>query len=204
MVASCETGEGRSALGVGLGGFLGVLAKPSFESPADVALQGFESGVSGFTNSGTCSTGDFVSGTPSQQTSTVVTQPAGANSGSNALYTAPNSSAGNADVDGGNCITTSPTYTVAAPSTLSVAYFHGQRDNGDDASGDFFNIQYRVDGGSWQTVVSNGDSRSVASWTSTTAQVPAGNVQVRVQCSDGSGPGDIVECGIDDLSICPN
>ena len=34
-------------------------------------------------------------------------------------------------------------------------------------------------------------------------KIPAGsNVQLRVQCSDGAGPGDLIECGIDDVSIC--
>ena len=150
----------------------------------------FESGAPDWSNSpsSTCSTGAYTVGNPTQQTSTVVTQPSGSNSGTNSIFTATNSSAGNADVDGGNCILESPTYSVAAASTLSVAYFHGQRDSGDDASGDFFNIQYRVDGGSWVTVVANGDSRSVASWATATAQVPAGSVEVRVQCSDALAP----------------
>lgn len=166
----------------------------------------FEGGAAAWNNgsAATCSTGAFVIGNPTQQTSTVVTQPNGSNSGTNSLFTATNTSAGNADVDGGNCILESPSYSVGAASTLSVAYFHGQRDSGDDAGGDFFNVQYRVNGGGWNNVVSNGDTRSTASWTNATAQVPAGNVEVRVQCSDGSGPGDIVECGIDDLSICEN
>ncbi|MDA8017624.1 MAG: serine protease [Thermoanaerobaculia bacterium] len=166
----------------------------------------FESGAAGWSNDGasTCSTGSYVRGNPSQQISTVVTQPAGSASGSNSIFTATNTGVGTDDVDGGNCILSSPGYSVGAPSTLSVNYFHGQRDTGDDAAGDFFNIQYRVDGGSWQTIVSNGDSRSTAAWTNATATVPAGTVEVRVQCSDGSGPGDIVECGIDDLSICEN
>lgn len=165
---------------------------------------GFEGGGATWSNdpASTCSTGAFIVGTPSQQTSTVITQPAGASSGSNALYTASNSSAGNADVDAGNCIVNSPSFTVAATSTLSVDYFHGQRDTGDDASGDFFRLEYRVDNGAWQSVVNIGDVRTTASWTNATTTVPAGDVEIRVQCSDGSGPGDIVECGIDDLSIC--
>ena len=36
------------------------------------------------------------------------------------------------------------------------------------------------------------------------ASLPAGsNVRLRVQVSDGSGPGDLIEAGIDDVSICP-
>ncbi|MEM6792994.1 MAG: M36 family metallopeptidase, partial [Acidobacteriota bacterium] len=165
----------------------------------------FESGTAtGWANDGgsTCSTGAYVIGNPSQQSSGgVTTQPNGSASGSNSLYTATNSSAGNADVDGGNCILTSPTFNVTGTSTLAFNYFHGQRDGNDD-SGDFFNVQYRVNGGAWNTVVSNGDSVLGASWTAASATVPAGNIELRVQCSDGSGPGDIIECGIDDLSIC--
>ena len=168
----------------------------------------FEANTDNWTISGasTCTTGTYVDGNPTQQTSTVVTQPAGSASGVHSIFTATNTSAGNADVDGGNCIveTINP-YAVGVPSTLSISYFHGQRDTGDDPGDDFFNVQWSSNGGaSWNNVVSNGDTRSVASWSTATAQVPAGNIDVRVQCSDGAGPGDIVECGIDDLSICDN
>ena len=44
-----------------------------------------------------------------------------------------------------------------------------------------------------------------AAWTQATTTVPAGsNVTLRVQVSDGPGPGDLVEAGIDDFSICPS
>jgi len=37
-----------------------------------------------------------------------------------------------------------------------------------------------------------------------TTSIPAGsNVKLRLQVSDGSGPGDLIEGGIDDLEICP-
>ena len=37
-----------------------------------------------------------------------------------------------------------------------------------------------------------------------TATVEAGDrVQFRLQVADGSGPGDLIEAGIDDVSICP-
>jgi hypothetical protein len=171
--------------------------------------EGFEGGAGGWSNStaSTCSTGSYVVGTPSLQTNGgVTTQVGGANSGSNAYFTAFNSSAGSNDVDGGNCIANSPTYVVSEASTLSVAYFHGQRDAGDDASGDFFRLQMSTDGGSsFSNLVSNGDATSNAAWSTTTAQVPAGaSVVLRAQCSDGAGPGDLVECGVDDVSICPN
>jgi len=171
----------------------------------------FENGVAGWSNSGlsTCSTGAYVIGAPTQQsTSGVITQ-VGADhtsGGSLAIFTASNSSVGNADVDRGNCVLDSPTWNVANASTLSVWYFHGQRDTGDDPNGDFFLLQVSTNGGaSYNNVVSIGDVRTVASWTNATFPVPAGSsVRLRLQVSDGSGPGDIIEGGIDDLSICDN
>ncbi|MEO1086654.1 MAG: hypothetical protein AAFY88_20665, partial [Acidobacteriota bacterium] len=161
----------------------------------------FEGGdTAGWSTGGDCTTGTYILGNPTQQTSTIVTQPNGSASGSNSIFTASNTSAGNADVDGGNCTLSWSGVTAPSGSTLSFNYFHGQRDAGDD-SGDFFNVQYRSNGGAWQNVVSNGDSRSTASWTSASASV-SGNVELRVQCSDGTGGGDIIECGIDDVRIC--
>ena len=167
----------------------------------------FESGTAGWFNdaASTCTTGAFVEGNPTVQTNSgVTTQVGGSNSGSASIFTATNTSAGANDVDGGNCILGSPSWSVANASTLSVAYWFGQRDAGDDASGDFQRVEYSLNGGSsWNTLVSNGDSTSNAAWNTATASIPAGsNVQLRVQCSDGAGPGDLVECGIDDVSIC--
>ena len=41
----------------------------------------------------------------------------------------------------------SPTFAVSASSTVSTWYYHGQRDAGDDASGDFFDLENSTDGG---------------------------------------------------------
>ena len=167
----------------------------------------FEAGAGGWANSGaaTCATGAFVLGSPTEQTSGgVTTQVGGASSGINAIFTATNTSAGNADVDGGACILVSPVFPVAEASTFSARYFHGQRDAGDDAAGDFFALEVSIDGGATFTAVaSNGDAASTAVWTTATASIPAGSdVQIRVRVSDGAGPGDIIEAGIDDVSIC--
>ena len=169
----------------------------------------FEGGAAAWSNdaASTCSTGAYVVGNPTVQTNGgVTTQVGGSNSGTNSIFTATNTSAGADDVDGGNCILRSPNWSVSDASTLSVAHFHGQRDAGDDSSGDFFRLEYSTNGGSsWSTLASNGDSTSNAAWSTSTAQIPAGsNVAIRVQCSDGSGAGDLVECGIDDVSICDN
>ena len=154
----------------------------------------FESGADGWTNdsASTCSTGAFVAATPTQQTTSgVITQPDGAAAGVGAYFTATNVSVGNADVDGGTCIARSPSVSVSADSVLSINYFHGQRDTGDDGSGDFFALEVSTDGGStFQTIASNGDTQSVATWETASTSIPAGsNVVVRIQCSDGAGPG---------------
>ena len=182
---------------------------PTTPPPACTVDEDFSGGLGSWVNAAasTCSTGAFVAATPTQQTSTVVTQVGGDHTSGtgNALFTGTNSSAGNADVDGGNCILESPSFNVTEASDLSVWYFHGQRDAGDDASGDFFRLEVSTNGGaSYSPLVSIGDVQNVASWTQATTTIPAGsNVRLRVQVSDGAGPGDIVEGGIDDLSICP-
>ncbi len=177
--------------------------------PTCTVADDFESGSAGWSNAGNCTTGDFVLGTPTQQSDGgVITQVGGdATTGNgNALFTATNSSVGVNDVDGGECILNSPNFSVANASTLSINYFHGQRDAGDDPSGDFFVLEVSTNGGaSFSPIVNDGDITSNAQWTNATAQIPAGSdVRVRVRVSDGAGPGDLVEGGIDDLSICDN
>jgi len=177
--------------------------------PAGCVTTNFSTGSEGWTNSGTstCSTGTFVSASPTGQTSGgVTTQVAGDHTGGgNAWFTATNISAGNADVDGGNCISESGTTSVTEDSNISLWYFHGQRDNGDDPGDDFFELEISTNGGSsWSSLVSIGDVTTNAAWTEVTTSVSAGSdVRFRLQVSDGAGPGDIVEGGIDDIEICP-
>ena len=169
----------------------------------------FDGGAAGWVHSGssTCSTGNFIAGTPTVQSNQGTTTQVGGDhtSGSGqAFYTAANSSAGNADVDGGNCIAESPVYAVSEASDVSIWYFHGQRDAGDD-SGDFFRLEISTDGGAtYSDMVNLGDVNSNAAWTEATASVAAGaNVKFRLQVSDGTGGGDLIEGGVDDLAICP-
>ena len=124
-----------------------------------------------------------------------------------ALFTASNSGAGTEDVDGGECSVTSPTWTVQQDSELSLWYYFGQRDAGDDMDGDYCRIELSLDGGStWQIppLASIGDVTWNATWTQATAVIPAGSdVKLRVMASDGTSGGDLVEAGIDDIAICP-
>ena len=157
-------------------------------------------------SSSTCSTGAYTRNNPSQVTNSgVVTQVNGDAGGDGfALFTATNTSAGSNDVDGGVCVAVSPTITVNDESTLSIDWFHGQRDTGDDANGDFFRLEYSLDGGSsYSSMISIGDVRTNAQWRTENATIPGGSsVLLRVSASDGSSAGDLIEGGIDSVSIC--
>lgn len=156
----------------------------------------------------TCSTGTYVRTNPTQQTNGGVTTQVGGDDGGDgfAVFTASNTSAGADDVDGGECIAQSPSISVSEDSTLSLAWFHGQRDSGDDPSGDSFGIEYSLNGGStFNSMVSIGDTRTQAQWQNASAAIPAGsNVLIRVRTSDGGSAGDLIEGGIDTVRICPN
>jgi len=167
--------------------------------------ESFESGAGGWTTSGTCSTGTFTSGTPDVVINGgVTTQVGGAQSGSNALFTQPNTGgAGTVDVDGGECVATSPIYNVTANSEVSAWTFHGQRDAGDDPAGDGFAFEISISGGVWQALASFGDVTSNAAWAESTTTAAAGDsVQLRIRASDGPSFGDLVEAGVDNVSIC--
>ncbi len=166
--------------------------------------ESFESDMGGWTTGGSCTTGTFTIGTPDEVVNGgVTTQVGGAQHGSSALFTQPNTGgAGTDDVDGGECVTTSPIYAVTADSNVSMYYFHGQRDAGDDAS-DGFELEVSVNGGSFQPLVSLGDVTSNAIWTEESFTASAGDtVQLQVRASDAAGAGDLVEAGIDNLQIC--
>jgi hypothetical protein len=170
----------------------------------------FENGTAnGWTTSGTCSTGTFTVGTPDAVVNGGVTTQLGGDHTTgtgNAWFTQPNTGgAGIDDVDGGECINTSPNYAVTEASDVSVWYFHGQRDAGDDPAGDFFFLEISRNGGStWSTLASFGDVTVNAAWTQvTTTAAPGETVRFRVRASDGTTDGDLVEAGIDDVSICP-
>jgi hypothetical protein len=167
--------------------------------------ESFETDFAGWSSSdSTCSKGDFVRGTPAEMTSGgVITQVGGAHNGSNALYTAANTNPNKNDVDRGNCILVSPVYNVTAASNVVAWYFHGQEEQGDDPAGDFFKLEVSINGGAWISIASYGDITVNAAWTQALTTAAAGDtVQLRVQVSDGKSDADLIEGGIDSVSIC--
>jgi len=191
------------------GGIDNVQVCPAAAPPECSLDESFEGGAAGWTNSttATCSTGGFILDTPTEVVTGGVTTQLGGDHTSgtgDALFTAVNTSAGVDDVDGGTCILTSPVFTVTEPSTLAAWVFHGQRDAGDD-SGDFFLLEVSKDAGStWSTLESFGDQTVNAAWSEVTDTAePGDQVQFRLQVADGGGEGDLIEAGIDDVSICP-
>jgi len=173
-------------------------------------IDDFDDGTAeGWTNdpASTCATGTFVTGVPTAvNNGGVLTQLAGDHSsgGSNAFFTATNSAAGTNDVDGGTCIANSPVYTASTDSEVVIWYFHGQRDAGGDPS-DGFSLEASVNGGPLVTLASFGDETVNAAWQKASVTLSAGQtVQFRVEVTDGTASGDLVEAGIDDILVCPN
>lgn len=127
-----------------------------------------------------------------------------------AWITAQNTTLGQDDVDNGVSVTRSPVIDLSgtAGAHLSMKYFHGQRDQGDDPSGDFFRIDVSNDGGSSYPVslVSFGDVNTTAAWRSLEVDLESvialtDQIRLRVQAADGTYTGDIVEGGIDEIFI---
>lgn len=175
----------------------------SVEDDFEVSASGWGVGLGN-----TCQTGTFVLGTPSEQRTGggFLTQVGGDHTTGtgNAFFTAFNTNLHYDDVDKGTCVLESPEWSVADASDLSLWYFHGQRDGGDDG-GDFFELEYSADGGvSYQPLVSIGDVRRSAAWTWASTPVSAGSqVRLRLRVSDAPKAGDIIEGGLDDVRICP-
>ncbi|MCH3885552.1 hypothetical protein [Tenacibaculum aquimarinum] len=161
----------------------------------------FESGNTWSTAGSNASTGTFVNVNPIG----TAYQPENDHTllGTNALISGQNNGGlGSIDIDGGTVFATSPIYNVAQDADLSIWYFFGQRDNGDD-SGDFFRLEVSLNGGTtWNQLVYIGDTTNNDVWTEATFPIPGGsNVRVRVSAADGTSDGDIIEAGVDDLTI---
>jgi hypothetical protein len=173
----------------------------------------FESGANGWAHSAadsTCTTGNWGVGDPDGVvTSGVVTQPEDDHTpapGVNALFTAPNlGGPGTDDVDNGVCTALSPVVNASAYARAQVVVFytHGQRDTGGDPS-DFFRIDVSTDGGASYPVnlASIGDVTTNAVWTEARGVVTGpGQLRIRVQASDGTAAGDIIEGAVDDVTV---
>ncbi|QTD38314.1 proprotein convertase P-domain-containing protein [Polaribacter batillariae] len=165
----------------------------------------FETGNTWSTTGTTATTGTFVNIDPEETDYQLENDHS--NPGTNALITAsnPSNGIGADDVDGGTVFATSPTYSITNESNFSIWYFFGQRDTGDDP-GDFFRLEVSFDNGvNWTDLVFIGDVQNNPVWTEATTTIPAGsNFIVRVSAADGTTDGDIIEAGIDDLTIVEN
>jgi hypothetical protein len=132
--------------------------------------------------------------------------------GVNAWFTAQNFQGSNFvdDVDGGIAATRSPVFDATGLTSvkLTMNWFHGQQDQGDDPAGDFFRIQLSNDGGATYPVnlVSIGDVATAAVWQTLSVDLGAvitltDQMRLRVQVSEAPPAGDIIEGGIDDVTI---
>jgi len=117
---------------------------------------------------------------------------------------------GSGDVDGGIAATRSPVIDLSsvARARLDLAWSHGQRDPAGDAAGDFFRIHLSRDGGATYptSLVALGDGTSQPGWSLLSVRLDSlgaltSQMRVRVQASDGTASGDIIEGGIDDIFI---
>lgn len=125
--------------------------------------------------------------------------------GTHAWITGQNTSDADGDVDDGIAATRSPDFDLSGYTEvmLSVSYFHGQREGGDDPSGDWFSFDVSPDGGSsWVNLVWIGDQFSSPEWRELVVELGdfislTDQVRFRVQVSDAPGNGDLIEGGID-------
>jgi hypothetical protein len=124
--------------------------------------------------------------------------------------TGQNINGGIDDVDMGISATRSPVLDLTAGSKvyLSMMYFHGQRDEGDDPGGDYFRIDLSNDGGTTFPVnlVYIGDVTTFPLWRSLEVELGelielTDQMVIRGQASEGPLHGDWVEGGIDDVLI---
>ena len=124
--------------------------------------------------------------------------------------TGQNINGGTDDVDQGIAATRSPVLDLTAGSEvyLSMMYFHGQRDEGDDPDGDYFRIDVSNDGGATFPInlVHIGDVTTYPLWRSLDVELGAlidltDQMVIRVQASESSVSGDWVEGGIDDVVV---
>jgi len=176
-----------------------------------IVADDFESGNNGWTIDATnnCLTGDWEILDPNA----TAYQPGDDTSpapGVSCWVTAQNTSDGADDVDGGISAIRSPTWDLSSYDEvgLSINYFHGQRDDGDDPSGDYFRVSLSNDGGATFPInlLSLGDAAHAPQWTALSRNLGeylplTDQMVLRFQASDGTPAGDIIEGGFDDLIL---
>ena len=126
--------------------------------------------------------------------------------GSGRAWLTDNSSAngGNSDVDGGETILTSPVIDASAGGTLRFSYWVGDIGGSELGSEDYFRVQLSTNGGStWQTI--RDINIATNSWSNDSeiigGAIPAtSQLRIRFIAADNT-PGDVVECGIDAISL---
>jgi len=122
----------------------------------------------------------------------------------------PNGREGIDDVDSGIAASRSGVINLAGAShaDLDLNFFCGQRDQGDDPSGDFLRIDLSNNGGA--TFPANllliGDVAMPGTWQNLQVALEdylplTGQMVLRVQAADAAGANDIVEAGLDDIYI---
>ncbi len=179
--------------------------------PAYLYFTDFEPGDGGWTQdpAHTATTGAFVRIDPNPTTFQPGddTTPA---PGVNAWITGQNSDVGTDDVDNGVSATRSPVIDLSgqARARLVLSYFHGQRDQGDDPTGDYFRIQLSNDGGATYpaNLVAIGDVTTTPEWHALDVNLETSlpltaTMRIRVLAADTAPANDIVEGGIDDVAI---
>ena len=214
--ADPSTPEGHTAvirLVIGWGAGLGneeSIALTVGQAPVIVA-DDFESGNNGWSQdpSHNASTGDWVIIDPNPTDF----QPGDDHTpspGTMAWITAQNTAIGTDDVDAGISALRSPAWDLSSYASVNLAFhwFHGQRDPGDDGAGDFYRVDLSNDGGATfpANLISIGDISHNDVWTPFDADLgshlPLTNqMMIRLQASDGSAAGDIIEGGLDDLFL---
>lgn len=113
------------------------------------------------------------------------------------------------DVDVGTAAIRSPDFDLSGYSgvRLSMNYFHGQRDTGDDPGGDYFRIDLSSDAGAtWVNLILRADVATAPVWQNLMVELShfitlTSQVRLRIQVKDRSTAVDTVEGGIDDVYL---
>jgi hypothetical protein len=126
-----------------------------------------------------------------------------------AWITGQNTDEAHDDVDLGVAATRSADFDLSGYDAvwLTMNYFFGQRDGGDDPTGDYFSIDVSPDGGAtWINLVWIGDQNSAPDWRRLSIDLAdfiplTDSVRFRVSVADGPADNDLVEGGIDCFTL---